>query len=144
MRLSEPTSLTRETKRARAQLRKLLRSPDRDAVAQGCALLESLASDPEMRPVIEELAGGCGVDGEGHLTFGEEVKRRTRAAHRSLVGIWATRLAGHLDGAHKLVLDRCDVQEYAGALDRPQQGATICTCPPGSSSPSPSAPRWSS
>ena len=82
-------SLTKDARKARSNIRKLLKSADRNNVEHGCSLLVALTNDPQMQPIAEELAAGCTVDARGILVPGEEVKKRVRAAYRVLVALWA-------------------------------------------------------
>lgn len=97
-------SLTPTAKKQQSRLRALLKSPDVEVVRQGCAMLSTLVSDPELRGVVEVLCEGTEIDGRDGLAVGKEVEKRARTAHRVRVALCALRALGRMDDVHKLTL----------------------------------------
>jgi Leucine-rich repeat (LRR) protein len=84
--------LTPANKKIRASLMKLLASRDFDTAASGCVMLQAMADDEDLRPIVEELADGSYVDINGRLVIGLELETWEKAAAHYLPAVfWGNR-----------------------------------------------------
>ena len=90
--------LTKADKAQRSELRKFLKSKDREIFLQGCARIEELACG-EHRVVVEEMAAGCAVRGEGadfEIVVGPDASKRTSSVNRGELAVRLLKALGQL------------------------------------------------